>query len=128
MGLNLKKSDRQDYFLATGEIVFTTDIIDTEGNVTMKGEDMPPNAIRCNAVVTSNDGRLSSLHLARTQQTLQAQLFRKMGGINGAKVVDVVILGLIHLGKFTNEEFNKAPEGQVIQEKPIAETEVVVNA
>lgn len=110
MGKFEKHVDRQDYFLATGEVVFTV------------GENETPNAIRCNTVVMSNDGRLSSLHLARTQQMVQAQFFRRMGGINDVKVVDVVIIGLIHLGKFTHEEFNKAPEGMAVAEqKPSVE-------
>lgn len=119
MGKFEKKIDRQDYFLATGEIVFTV------------GGSEIPNAARCNSVVVSNDGRVASLQLARTQQLLQTQFFRKIGEIADVKILDVVILGLVHLGQFTNEEFNKAPEGMAIQEQaPVPEpiTEVAGNA
>lgn len=114
MGKFEKHIDRQDYFMATGEVVFTV------------ATDETPNAARCNAIIQTKDGRLSSLHLAKTQQLLQAQFFRKIGEIADVKVADVVILGIIHLGQFTEEEFNKAPEGMVIQEKPTVD--IVGNA
>jgi hypothetical protein len=108
-----KSTPKRHYLLVTGEIVFT------------HGENAIPNAIRCNAVVFGDDsGRIGMIQLAQAQQTLQLQFFQKLQKSEGIKILDVIILGISILGWFTPEEFNKAPEGTVLQEKSTVEVAV----
>lgn len=102
----------EHYYLVTGNIVFTV------------GEDTTnPISAGSNAVVTSVDGRLSVVHLARTQQALQAQFHQKIGSELKIEVIDVVIMGMISLGVFTKEQFNRLPEGmKLVERPPITET------
>jgi len=106
------ESALQHYFLVTGEIVFTI------------SADAVPNAGRVNAVVTSNDGRMGVQHLARAQMALQGSFHQKIQGLGDVKIVDVVIVAIMPLGKWTAEEFNKLPEGTKLapQSQPVSAT------
>jgi hypothetical protein len=94
--------EQQDYFLLCGEVVFT-----------MPGDETP-NARRFNTVVMSKDGRIAVTQIGRAQQALQLRLFQSMNDPN-IKVLDVIILSMMPLGRFTPEEFNAAPPGQKLQ-------------
>ena len=99
----------EHYILVSGEIILIG-----------KEEGATPNAVRCNAVVHSHDGRIGVSGLIRAQQALQHQLHQKVSGANDFEIVDVIISNLVHLGKFTAEEFNKLPEGMAIQQRDVA--------
>lgn len=104
--------ERQNYYLISGEIVFQPKDAP---------EDALPNAIRINGVVVSSDGRFAVPQIGRAQQTLQMNFFARMGEENKPEILDVVILGIIPLGSFTAEEFNKPPSPIVGTEAPSEE-------
>ncbi|WP_421991746.1 hypothetical protein [Roseococcus sp.] len=103
--------ERQTYYLVCGQIVFRA----------TGEEDGAPAAILINTTVISPDGRFAVLQIARAQQALQAQFHRRMEG-QTLDVLDCIIQGIMPLGQFTPEEFNAAPEGQVVQPQ-VARTE-----
>lgn len=107
--------ERKLFYLVAGEIVFQAE-----------GEEMP-HTIRSNAVVMSSTGNFAVPQIAMAQQALQHIFHTRMGADAKINVLDVVILGLMQLGWFTSEEFNKAPvtlpEGFPVTSVPAEEAE-----
>jgi hypothetical protein len=95
--------ESQLYWLVAGEIVFYA-----------KDSDVP-NAVRVNTVVTSQDERVTVAQIGRVQQALQMNFFKRMNDAE-LKVVDVVILAWMPMGRQTSEEFNAVPAGSQLVE------------
>ena len=102
--------EKKHYYLVAGEIVFT----DEEEKV---------NAIRLNGVTVMKDLEVNTRELGRAQQILQVNFAQRMGEIP-YKVHDVVLTSFIYLGKMSQEEFHKTPEGMKLQEKAPATSPV----
>lgn len=96
----------QHHFLVTGQIVFSP--VPSNNEASDEGEML--HTVNVNCVVMSPDGRLAVAQIARAQQALQMQFFRRIEP-GTVQVRDVVILALMPLGIFTSEEFNAMPEG-----------------
>ena len=95
----------QNYYLVCGELVFRQANSETV------------NSMRVNCVLMKggNETFLAVRHLALAQQTLQANFHRRMDDTT-LEVLDVVIMNIMPLGYFTEEEFNAAPPGTVVRE------------
>jgi hypothetical protein len=110
------KQVRQHHWLVAGEITFS-----------MKQEDgsFEQHLAKQNCVVFSTENRIRVQELGKAQQTLQMQLFSKMGSdkamLENIEVTNVVILGFIYCGHMTQAEFNEAPQGLIVQEKGTSE-------
>jgi hypothetical protein len=94
----------QHWFLVAGEVVFTG-----------SEPDVPPFMAHVNTVVSSRDGRLPMIAIGRCQQQIQMQFFKEVGSPD-YKVTKVVILNIMPLGVFTNEEFNARPNQMMLKE------------
>lgn len=104
---------REQYNMVAGEVVFK-----------MNEPDAHMNALRLNCVVKTPDSRIAVKELARAQQALQMQFFQRMGTTE-LTVLDVVILAIMPLGWFTEEEFNATPAGSQIQAMDVGKTDSV---
>lgn len=100
---------KRHYHLLTGEVIF-------QPNGT---EDV--NAVRVNGVLADEDKQIPVRLLAKAQQILQMNFFKRADVTpETVKVVDCVMLGFTYLGEFTAEEFHKEPEGMRLQERETA--------
>ena len=93
------------YFLIAGEIVFHND-----GGI---------NSVRLNAVATSNQSKIPARGVAVAQQACQHAFTQRMDGLENINILDVVIMSIVYLGEFTQEEFQAPPEGMEMQ--PVAQ-------
>lgn len=94
-------ANRFHYWLFTGEILFRAK------------EDEPIMSMRLNTIVTDRMKKIPVALIGKAQQGLQMQFFKKLNDPT-MQVVDVVILGIQHLGHFTSKEFHAPPEGQAL--------------
>lgn len=99
---------RQHYWMVAGEIVFR--VKDKDGK-DIEGV----NSVRLNTVVIGTEERFPVASIARAQQGLQMNFHRRMQDPM-VEVVDAVLLGLMPLGWFTQEEFHARPEGVAVEE------------
>jgi len=60
---------------------------------------------RVNVLISTADGNITIPVLARAQQGAQIQLFSKLGG-DPVNVLSCVFVGMAHLGKMTQTEFD----------------------
>lgn len=81
------------HHLACSEVTF----VDAKGNTGI---------CRVNSLILSEDGSLTAEHLGRCQQSAQAMMVAKLGGGDGIKILDVVILSISFIGVMTSEKFN----------------------
>ncbi len=100
----MEKNEKLHHFLLVGEIVFR------EPN----SEQI--NALRVNGILIAPEKALPVRQIGKAQQVLQLNFFKRMQ-IPDLQVVDVVLVNIIHLGEFTQEEFHQPPEGTVLKEK-----------
>jgi hypothetical protein len=97
----LKPTDRRQYhWLIVGEITFTMK--------NEKGEEIL-NISKHNCVLYSLESKITLNQIGRAQQTLQMQLFQKLGTAEGISITNIVILGWMLLGHMTQAEFNLQP-------------------
>jgi hypothetical protein len=101
-------SAKQMHFLVAGEIVFAA------------AEGQPSNSVLMNALVISQDGRFAVAQISKAQQAMQLQFHKRMNNPT-LQILDVIILGLMPLGEFTDAEFNAVPSGMKIEEVNIEE-------
>lgn len=86
------------------------------GNVVFREKDSEiPISILLNTVITSKDGKIPVALIAKAQQSLQMQFHKKMNDPE-IVVLDVVIVNLMGLGTFTEEEFHFRPKGAGVTE------------
>lgn len=102
------------HFLITGEIVFQA-----------PGSEQV-NAMRCNAILVSDQTTINVTALGKSQQVLQLNFFKKMGDPK-LQVLDVIITNICPLGQMTEAEFHQAPEGMQLQEQASKEPESAAN-
>jgi hypothetical protein len=95
------------YFMVAGNVIYR--------------EDDDVQSIMANAVITTDVNLINVHALGKAQQALQASLFRKMG--EPKNVVDVVLLGIIPLGRMSPQEFNAPPPGLTVVERSAANRE-----
>ena len=107
----MSTNEKFHHHLIVGEIVFVH-------------QDNPdqPSAIRLNGVLMDKSRDLPVRLLGKAQQILQLN-FHNRTQDDKVKVVDVTLMGFSYLGEFTQEEFQAAPEGTKLQERPAAKNE-----
>lgn len=93
---------RTHHYLVCGSIIHTND----EEQIC---------SIDINGIVANDTKNIPAYQLARAQQVLQANFFRRMEDVK-VEVRDVVIQNMIYLGFMTDAEFKRQPEGMTIQE------------
>lgn len=106
-----KAEKRQYHWMVAGEITF---------NLKQDDGTFEVNVVKQNCVIFSLENRLRVQELGKAQQTLQMQLFNKMGAESGLldkiEVTNIVLLALMPLGHMTQTEFNEAPKGMQLRE------------
>lgn len=104
------KPVRRYFLLVTGQVIFRMPDSET------------PMTASLNTLAQSADGRIPLFIIGRAQQALQAQLQKNIGLETKITFVDVVILNIVNLGLFSEEEFRASPAGlqqvEVPQGKP----------
>lgn len=103
--LPMPTDNRDNFYLISGEIVF------------VHKDDDVPTAVRCNTVVNLREARFPMTQIARMQQSLQLSFHQQNKDAGEAKIINVVIMNIMPLGKFTMEEFNVPPPGMKMVEK-----------
>jgi hypothetical protein len=103
MSKHLPKTERQTYYLVAGEVISRP----ADGEVS--------SAVIMNALVISADGRFSVQQIAKAQQALQFQFYKRMNDPS-IQILDVVLVSLMNLGTFTDAEFNATPAGMKMEE------------
>lgn len=97
---------KQHYHLVVAEIVFKPNDQDSI------------NAVRINGVIVDEQPQIPQRLLGKAQQIVQLNFHRKIEEESAnVTILDVVLMNLIHLGHFTQEEFFKTPEGTKLAEK-----------
>lgn len=109
----MEEAKKYNHFLVAGKIVFTTPEI--EGEMT---------DITLNAIITGEGTNIPVRAIGKAQQALQL-LFHNRTQDPNVKVLDVVVVNIIHLGRMTKEEFQEPPEGMVLQ--PMGEFDDLVD-
>lgn len=100
---------RQHYYLVAGHVVVE--------------KDEHVQALPQNAMLITDEQKLGVHQIGKAQQALQVSLFKKLG--DTINVVDVLIIGITHLGHMTSEEFNARPDGVEVQERERPSAEVI---
>jgi len=95
---------KQHFHLVSGEVVFLH-ADESIGN------------IRLNAVLRTPSENVAARNIGEAQQALQMIFHKKVDEQNPMKVVDVFIIGISYLGRMTEQEFQKPPEGTKLEEK-----------
>lgn len=104
---------KHHHFLISGEVVF------------VRNEEI--SSLRMNGILISDRQDLPVRSLGKAQQVLQVQFHKQMAEhMAGVQIVDVLLHNFVHLGHFTKEEFNAAPEGMAVQPKEFTRPELKV--
>lgn len=98
---------RKHYHLVAGEVVFVDN-----GTTTLQ-------ALKSNAIHITTDGNIRHRDIAKMQQALQMMFQRKLLEMGREpeslpQIIDVFIFNISSLGKMTNDDFNRPPEGTTI--------------
>ena len=104
-----KKTHHQ---LIAGEVFFTKD-----------GEHHAPHI---NGVLQTETRNITARDIGRAQQTLQMNLHRQAEDPE-VQIYNVFIFSISYLGHMTQREFEKRPEGSVLQELPADPADQVFN-
>jgi hypothetical protein len=109
----MDESKKHHHFLISGEVVF------------VRNEEI--SSLRMNGILISDRQDLPVRSLGKAQQVLQVQFHKQMAEhMAGVQIVDVLLHNFVHLGHFTKEEFNAAPEGMAVQPKEFTRPELKV--
>lgn len=95
------------YFLITGQIMFKDNSLPEQVSV---------NAVNTNAVMTSSQSTIPARGIAKAQQASQQAFIQRMDGLENINILDVIIMNIVYLGEFTQEDFQAPPAGVQVQE------------
>lgn len=97
-------TERKHHFLIAGNVLFQNKTSQELGSVPLNG------------VLMTDRKEIPAASLAKAQQILQMRFFNNTGNTTEINVVDVVLQSIIHLGEFTQEEFQATPVGLSTEE------------
>lgn len=103
----MSKNAKKHHHLIAGELTFTPPGA-AAGTI---------NTIKVNGVLITNGKGLLMRDIGRAQQVLQMNLHSSIGE-PGTEIHNVIILAIVHLGCFTEEEWKQNPDGQQLKERP----------
>jgi hypothetical protein len=99
-------NSKKHYHLVAGEVKFGNTTDETIGSTLL------------NALLPWDTHDLPLRAIGRAQQALQIQFRNRIQNDPTIQIIDVVIVNFSYLGFMTEEEFNQAPEGTKMQERP----------
>lgn len=97
-----------NYYMVVAQIMY---VAPNEQDVPTMG------SLPVNCVIWTDEPGIKVVGLQRAQQLALAAFQQKMPNPDAVNIADIVIVNLIPLGCFTEEDFNRPPEGFVVQEK-----------
>ena len=102
------EAQKKHHHLIAGTIMFRNKDSNDIGSVVLNG------------VLLTDTKEVPIASLGKAQQILQFNFHRNAQNDGSITVLDVIILNIVHLGLFTEEEFKAVPEGTTLQEVKVA--------
>lgn len=98
------------------------------GNVVWRSEDGEQvHQVQTNALIQLDSTLITQHALAMAQQGLMKSVMKKVGVEDPSLFVDVIVLGISHLGHMTEAHFYSVPEGMVRKQVEAAKAEHAAN-
>ena len=98
------KAKPQHYYLIATKVLS----VNTDNNI--------PLEMDVNVLLRTDSKNFTAADMGKSQQIAQMTFFERIG-VPTMKVVDVFFVSVSRLGLMTEEEFQRPPEGMVVQER-----------